>query len=109
MPTDPPIACTLSAAELPERFARMRAVGKASLLTAEATASRAILRFAPGAGTRGRLEAIVAAEAECCAFLELGLAQDSESLVLTIDAPEGAEAVMLGIVGAVSGDVGVRA
>ena len=36
MPTDSPIACSLTAAELPERLAEMRAVGERALLSARA-------------------------------------------------------------------------
>ena len=45
------------------------------------------LRFRPYPGIRERLEAIVAAEARCCAFLGFDLREDAGDLVLTIAPP----------------------
>jgi hypothetical protein len=42
---------------------------------------------------RERLEEIVAAEAECCSFLDLALEEQSAELVLSIAAPKGGQAV----------------
>ena len=103
MATDLPIVCTLTAAELPHRLAEMRAVGKAALISAEAAGRRATLHFRPGAETRHRLEAIVAAESECCAFLEFELDGRKADLALTIQAPEGGEPVLREMVDAFRG------
>jgi hypothetical protein len=96
MPTDLPIACSLIATDLTERLAQMAALGRDALLDADVTESRAMLRFAAGAGAgvRERLAAIVAAESECCAFLTMGVHDEPDVAVLTIDAPEGAESVL---------------
>ncbi|MGH2702815.1 MAG: hypothetical protein ACRDJ2_13720, partial [Actinomycetota bacterium] len=93
MATEQPIACTLSAAELPTRTAEMAAIGKASLLSVEVRGRTAVLRFRASARPRVRLEAIVAAEAECCAFLTMELRDRAEVVELTALAPEGAEPV----------------
>jgi hypothetical protein len=45
------------------------------------------LRFRSVAATRKRLEEIVAAEAACCAFLDLRLEECGEELLLSIEAP----------------------
>jgi hypothetical protein len=94
MPTDLPIACSLIATDLTERLAQMAALGRDALVDADVTESRAMLRFAAGAGVRERLAAIVAAESECCAFLTMGVHDEPDVVVLTIDAPEGAEPVL---------------
>ncbi len=104
MPTELPIACTLSAAELPERLAEMRAVGQDALRSAETTDSLAVLRFRASAATRQRLAAIVAAESECCAFLGFDLTDEPDVLRLTIRAPKGGEPVMHELVGAFRGE-----
>ena len=104
MPPDLPIACTLTAAELPERLAEMRDVGRAALIDARACGPRAELRFAAGAGVRDRVEAIVAAEAQCCAFLTMHVTEEPDTVVLAIDGPEGAELVVSELVGAFRGD-----
>ena len=94
MPAEPPIACSLSAAELPKRLAEIRAVGRSSLLSAESAGLRAVLRFAATPDTRAQLAAIVAAEQECCAFLAMDLRDEADSIALTIDAPADAQPVL---------------
>jgi hypothetical protein len=103
MPRDLPIACSLSAAELPQRLADMAAIGRADLLSSHAAGGRALLRFRRGPDTRRRLEAIVAAEAECCAFLTMELGETADAVELGIGAPDGAEPVLDDIVAAFTG------
>jgi hypothetical protein len=92
MSTQPPIACTLTEAEMPARRAQMGALGR-DLVGAEAQAAHAVLRFRPAPGTRERLAAFVAAESRCCAFLRMQL-RDDDALTLTIDGPAGSEPVV---------------
>ena len=95
-----PIACSLDAAALAERVAEMRAVGRGSLVAAD---PRGVLCFDPSPGVRVRLERIVAAERECCPFLELDLQDEPDALRLTVSAREGAEPVVAGLVEAFAG------
>ncbi len=104
MSTEPPIACSLNAAEMPGRLAEMAAIGQSGLLAVETKDARAVLRFRAGAQTRERLEAIVAAEAECCAFLSMELRHEPCAVVLIIEAPEGAEPVLDELVSAFSNE-----
>jgi MerR family copper efflux transcriptional regulator len=97
MTRETPIACSLSAEELPERLAQMRAIGRDALL---AVTPEGTLRFSGGASTRQRLEAIIAAESQCCPFVRFELAYDRGELVLSISAPEGAEPVARDLVNA---------
>jgi hypothetical protein len=95
MPAELPIACSLSATDLPVRLAEMAALGGAALVDACQDATHAELRFAAAAaGVRERVEAIVAAESQCCAFLMMRVTGEPDTIVLTIDAPEGAEPVL---------------
>jgi hypothetical protein len=94
MPVELPIACSLSATELPVRLAEMADLGEAALLGVRHDGSRAELRFATGAGVRERVSAIAAAEADCCAFLTMRVSDLPDVVVLSIDAPEGAEPVL---------------
>jgi hypothetical protein len=96
------MACSLSATELTQRLAEMSAIGRASLLAAEIDGSRAVLRFRPAAAKQ--LAAIVAAEAECCAFLSMKVDDASDAVRLCIEAPRGAESVLHDLVAAFSGD-----
>jgi hypothetical protein len=94
MPADPPIACSLSAAELPERMAEIEAIGRDALRAVETSGTRAVLRFHAAPGIRDRLAAIVAAESRCCAFLDMELRAGANAIELTIEAPAGAEPVV---------------
>jgi hypothetical protein len=89
-----PITCSLTAAELPARLAEMAAIGRSSLLGAEASGRSALLRFRDDRDTRTRLAAIVAAEAECCSFLTMRLNDAPGAIGLSIEAPAGAELVL---------------
>jgi hypothetical protein len=94
MPTKLPIACSLSATELPARLAEMSDLGRAALLDVERSGARAVLRFRSGAEIRQRLAVIVAAEARCCALLDMRLRDDDGGLALTVDAPANAAPVV---------------
>src|SRR5829696_3186318 len=103
MPEELPIACSLDAVDMSKRLATMSALGRSSLIEAEQGVRHAVLRFHPGAETAERLDEIVAAEAECCAFLSMDVREESDALQLTIAAPEGAEQLVDEIVGAFRG------
>jgi hypothetical protein len=94
MPGELPIACSLSATELPERLAEMAALGGDALVDTRTKALHAELRFAAGEGVRERVEAIVAAESTCCSFLTMSVSDKPDLVVLNIDAPEGAGVVL---------------
>ena len=104
MTPDTPLACSLTAAELPQRLRQMAALGHDALLDHHTDGTHATLRFAASAGIRERVEAIAAAESRCCAFLTLRVADEPGAVVLTIDAPEGAEPVLSELVEAVAAD-----
>ena len=87
------IACSLNATDLAQRREEMRAV---PLLGASVQ-----LRFPRD--ERERVERIVAAEAECCPFLSMGLAERPDALVLDVAAPKGAEPVLAALVEAFGG------
>lgn len=103
MPTELPIACSLSATELPVRLAEMADLGRSALIDVRSEPLEAQLRFAAGAGIRHRVEAVVAAESQCCAFLTMRVADEPDAVVLTISAPKGAEAVLAELVDAFRG------
>jgi hypothetical protein len=97
MDPDTPIACTLSAADLSARLGEMKRLGQDALLSVDGAGT---LRFRADGDTRARLEAIVAAEAECCPFLDMGLREEAGAIVLEIRAPQGAEPVVADMVSA---------
>src|SRR3954447_21929203 len=94
MPTELPIACSLSAAELPTRLAEMNDLGRSALVGVERTKTTAVLRFRADGETGERLAPIVAAEARCCAFLDMTLGETGDTVALTIAAPAGAAPIL---------------
>ena len=103
MPTELPIACSLDAGALSGRLAEMADIGRAALVGAERDGTRATLRFRDGEDIRARLAAIVAAEARCCAFLDMTLHTGEDGLVLAIGAPAGAAPALDELVSAFAG------
>ena len=95
MDPDAPIACSLSGDELPERLAELSAIGMEALLSVRPDGA---LSFRADAATRASLEAVIAAESQCCSFLKFDLRERAGELVLTISAPEGAEPLVIDLV-----------
>ncbi|WP_259315349.1 hypothetical protein [Capillimicrobium parvum] len=93
----------MSASELPRRLEEMAHLGRAALVDAHADSRWAKLCFAAGAGVRDRVLAVAAAEAGCCAFLTMRVTDEPDTVVLTIDAPDGAELVLAELVAAFRG------
>jgi hypothetical protein len=93
MTAEPPVACSLTASEMPARRAEMAAIAD-DLVCAEVHEAHAVLRFGPAAATRERLAAFVAAESRCCAFLRMALREEPDALTLTIDGPAASEPVV---------------
>jgi hypothetical protein len=89
-----PIACSLSAIELPARRERIAALGRDALRRAHVSAAHADLHFSDEPGVRERVLAFAAAESECCAFLAMRVDAGADAVVLSIDAPDGAEPVL---------------
>ena len=105
MTPDTPIACSLDADELRQRLSEISAIGGQALRYVHSLPGQAVLRFAAEDETRARLEAIVTAEARCCAFMDFELRDEPGAIVMTISAPEGAELVLDELVAAFSGEV----
>jgi hypothetical protein len=76
MPTELPIACSLSATELPVRLAEMAELGRSALLDVRHDGTHAQLRFAAAAGVHEGVDAVVAAETDCCAFLTMRVSEN---------------------------------
>jgi len=101
MSIPPPIACTLTKAEMPARRAEMAVIAQ-DLVSADAQATRGVLRFRAGPDTRERVAAFVAAERRCCSFLRMELREDPGALTLTVQGPAGSEPVVRELLAAFS-------
>ena len=86
-----PIACTLNPKDFRAREVLMAELGRDALVGARQDGSRAVLRFAAGAGVRDRVASFVDGESACCAFLHMEVAEAGDEVVLRIDAPAEAE------------------
>ena len=91
MSTDLPLVCSLGAGDLAVRRAQIAELGREALLDVHRDGAHVELRFAARPGVRERVEAVVAAESECCGFLAMRVGEAVDAVVVTIDAPEGAE------------------
>jgi hypothetical protein len=98
-----PIACSLGNSELELRLGAIAEIGADSLISRAVDGEDHSLRFRNDADTRRRLQEIVSAEAECCAFLNLSLGEESGDLVLAISAPKDAQGLAAGLANAFAG------
>ena len=94
MENELPIACSLDAAGLDGRLLDMARVGRAALIDSRTVDDRAVLRFRAGQGIADELGRLVAAEHECCPFLDLSLDQRGEVVELTIKGPPEARPIV---------------
>jgi hypothetical protein len=87
-----PVVCSLGADDLEQRIVAIGELGAESLVDRRQDGGRHLLRFRSDARTRERLEGIVRAERECCAFLDLTLEDEGDYVVLSVAAPEAGQA-----------------
>jgi hypothetical protein len=103
-PRELPVACSLDAARLRAREAELAALGRSLVSVSDPDGPRLVLRFTSDDLTRERLDRIVAAEAECCPFLDLRVSE-GETLELSIDGPDEAAPLIADLGGAIRGSV----
>jgi hypothetical protein len=101
-PRELPIACSLDATALPVREAELARLGGSLISVTSPNGAPVVLRFKPDPGTRAELDRIVAAEAECCPFLQMTV-REGEALELTIDGPDDAAPVIAELAATISG------
>ena len=104
MPEDTPVACSLGAGALEARLAAIAKVGTESLLSKRLEGDRRLLSFRRTEIVRRELEGIIAAESECCSFLDLSLEEAGDELTLSIAAPENAREIADGLAEAFTRD-----
>jgi hypothetical protein len=95
-PTSVPVlACSLSVSEGTARAARWRELVGAHLLSRTTTADGLRLAFPSGDAAIAReLDALVAAERECCPFLGLAVERFDDALVLDVTGPPEAARIV---------------
>jgi hypothetical protein len=100
-PTPSPVlACSLTATDADERAERWRRLLDRSLLDRAATPRGLRLTFRPDPGVAAEVDALVAAERECCAFLTLTVERSDALIALDVAAPDEAGAIVEAMFGA---------
>jgi hypothetical protein len=100
MPEELPIACSLTAAELPVRLKHIEALGRDALLAAHSSGTRAELHFIAAPEIRERIERFAEAERRCCPFLSLEVVDSPDAVLLAVEAPPDAAGVLAELVAA---------
>jgi hypothetical protein len=94
MPTELPIACSLSAAEMEQRAERWRRLAGEALLGSSYEERVARLRWRAEPAVERELRELVRLEGECCPFLDLKVAGLDGDLLLEISGPPEAEQIV---------------
>lgn len=85
LPTEVPIACSLSEADLAQRLTEARTLGADALAGVEAGDRVAVLHFS---GAREAVDRFVEAESRCCGSFAFEVTDRPEGIELRISAPE---------------------
>ena len=93
-PSLPVLACSFSASAAAERADRWRVLIDTELLDRTPTAAGQRLAFRPRPAVAVELDELVAAESECCPFMTLTVERADERLILDIEAPPEALAIV---------------
>lgn len=91
---DLPIACTLSPDGMTARLALIDALAADGLLDRTSTDAGLRVRLRDTPEIERRTHELVAAESECCAFLDFDLGRQDGDLVLDISGPKDARPVI---------------
>jgi len=92
MPETPPIACTLSAADLKDRGAAWNKVMGSGLVERDVVPGG--IRLTPAPGAAAALIELIDLERECCAWIQFEVGDGS---VVTLTAEGDGEAVLAGM------------
>jgi hypothetical protein len=85
-----PIACTLGLDDGAARMQRWRALSAQGHPSARRDGDRLVVRYRDDQGVREELDALAAAERQCCSFADWGVAQEGGHVVLRIaSSPDG--------------------
>jgi hypothetical protein len=92
-----PIACSLTTSQAAERARQTADIASRALRGREAIAGGQRLRFAGDRELEDELRAVVAAEAECCSFLDMRLRRGGGVIELDITGPAEARPIIEGL------------
>ncbi len=98
-----PIACTLTADDLPTRVNEWKSFVRDWVLDREEGSLSARLRLAPGDEALVAAVSLAQREKECCAFFEFAVAIEADTRWLCVSVPEGAESTLASFADMLSG------
>ncbi|HZN88070.1 MAG TPA: hypothetical protein VFB44_03775 [Thermoleophilaceae bacterium] len=84
-----PISCTLGPSDGAERRRRWEALADAGAASARRSGHRLEVRYRAEPGVRDELEALAAAERDCCSFVTWDVSRDRDEAVLHVRADPG--------------------
>ena len=87
-PVELPLACTLRREDGAARLRRWRILAEKSPPRAKRSGNMLEVRWQLRAGVKDELEALAAAERQCCSFVSWGVASEGADVVLRITAGE---------------------
>lgn len=91
---DLPVACNLGPDDGPARSRRWQQLAETAKPAARRDGPQLMVRYQPGPGVQEELEALAAAEAECCSFVSWSVTRDGVAPVLLVSAdPDTPDAV----------------
>ena len=91
---DRPIACTLAPDGISARLALIETLAADGVLDRTQTASGMRVRLRDTPDIEQRTRELIAAESQCCAFLDFDLGREDGDLVLNISGPQAARPVI---------------
>ena len=95
---EPPIACTLDGAAVPDRLAEWQALLRRARSRTSAADGALRVEFADNVAL-GELARLVTAEQHCCAFFSFAITVDARGIALEVRAPEGPADVVAALFG----------
>lgn len=101
--TTPPVACTLTSADLAAQGQRWERLAARALTERAETADGLRMFFRPEPGAEEELRALVAAENECCRWADWAVEADDGQIVLTVRAAGDGVTALHGMFAGITG------
>jgi hypothetical protein len=88
-PAELPVACTLGDDDGAQRMHRWEALSAKGRPSARRSGQQLVVAYRPEPGVREELEALAAAERQCCSFVAWAVSQEVDRVVLHVTADPG--------------------
>jgi hypothetical protein len=96
-PVGLPVSCVLSAGDGAQRMQRWEALSVEGRPSARRCGHQLVVAYRAEPGVRDELEALAAAERECCSFVAWDVSQEADRVVLRVAADPGSPDDVAGI------------